>query len=281
MKCNNNVCYVFVCYNLIKFYIFDNQFFNSQSIPFKTPPMKKPNLLLILILLPYSLAAQFWAEVEAGAVATAYNDVRIPGSSGTFFSLLDDLGGENELFYRLRAGYRLGKRSEVLVLYAPLTMNYTGTFQQPVVFFGENFPANQPIDATYKFNSYRGTYRYYIKPEGRLVAALGLTVKVRDALIGLYSGNLAAERTDLGPVPLINFLAHWKPHAKLGLLLEGDALAAPSGRAEDVMVAVTWQLLPGITLHGGYRLLEGGADNSKVYTFSMFHYGVVGLMIQL
>ncbi len=242
--------------------------------------MTKRNILLVLMLLPYSLAAQFWAEAEAGAVVTAYNDVRIPGSSGTFISLLDDLGGDTELFYRLRAGYRFGKRNEVLVLYAPLKLSYQGSFQQVVQFFGETFPANQSIDATYKFNSYRATYRYYIKPEGKLEAALGLTVKVRDALIGLYSGNLKSERTDLGPVPLINFLLHWKPTERFGLLLEGDALAVPSGRAEDVMLALTWQLLPPITLHAGYRILEGGADNSKVYTFSMFHYGLLGCSLR-
>lgn len=247
----------------------------------KPPPMTKHTILLILLLLPCSLAAQFWAEVEGGTVNTSYNDVRIPGSSGTFFSLPDDLGGNTEAYYRLRAGYRFGKRSEVLLLYAPLTLSYKGSFRQPVQFFGTSFPASQPIDATYKFNSYRATYRYYLKPESKLVVALGLTVKVRDALIGLYSDNLAAERTDLGPVPLINFLLHWKPKPKWGFILEGDALAAPSGRAEDVMLAITWQLLPAIKLHAGYRLLEGGADNSKVYTFSMFHYGFLGMKFQL
>jgi hypothetical protein len=30
----------------------------------------------------------------------------------------------------------------------------------------------------------------------------------------------------------------------------------------------------------GYRLLEGGADNTKVYTFAFFHYVVAGLRIR-
>jgi hypothetical protein len=60
--------------------------------------------------------------------------VRIPGTSGSFFSLSDDLGGGTELFYRLRAGYRFGERNEVLVLFAPLKLTYRGSFQQPVRF---------------------------------------------------------------------------------------------------------------------------------------------------
>jgi hypothetical protein len=29
----------------------------------------------------------------------------------------------------------------------------------------------------------------------------------------------------------------------------------------------------------GYRILEGGADNDKVHTFSLFHYTVAGLVM--
>ncbi len=243
--------------------------------------MRHSILLLLLLLIHAPGLAQLWTELEVGVVGTAYNDVRIPGSSGTFFSFRDDLDGETDFFYRLRAGYRFGEHNEVLLLYAPLKLTYQGSFQQPVRFFGEDFPANQSIDATYKFNSYRATYRYYVRPKGRFVAALGVTVKVRDALIGIYSGELSAERTDLGPVPLINFLVHWKPTGCLGLLLEGDALAVPYGRAEDVMLAVTWQAHDHISLRAGYRLLEGGADNAQVYTFSMFHYGLVAVQFSL
>ena len=237
--------------------------------------------ILCLLCLSAPAMSQWWGEFESGAVRTGYNDVRIPGSTGTFFSLHDDLSGESAFFYRLRAGYQINKRNEVLVLFAPLKLEYRGSFQQTIQFFGEEFPAGQAVDATYKFNSYRATYRYYIRPEGNLQVALGLTVKVRDALIGLYGGGLSAERTDLGPVPLINFLVHWRPAGRLGLLLEGEALAASSGRAEDVMLALSWQANDRIMLRAGYRLLEGGADNAKVYTFSMFHYGLVGLKVQL
>lgn len=238
--------------------------------------MKKPALILVALLIPGLLASQAWVDVEAGVVGTGYNDVRIPGNAGTFFSLPDDLKGETEPFFRMRAGYRFGPRSEVLLLYAPLRLTYEGDFQQDVFFFGETFPARRPTRATYTFNSYRATYRYHIIPQGRLTLAAGLTVKVRDALIGLYGDGIEAERTDLGPVPLIHFLLRWQPHEKLALLIEGDALAAPGGRAEDVMVAVGWQALPGLDIRGGYRLLEGGADNARVYTFSLLHYALLG-----
>ncbi|KQC04121.1 MAG: hypothetical protein APR54_08965 [Candidatus Cloacimonas sp. SDB] len=66
---------------------------------------------------------------------------------------------------------------------------------------------------------------------------------------------------------------------KFGLLLDGDALAAPQGRAEDVLAAITYDISDQLRLKAGYRILEGGADNDEVYTFALFHYAVLGLII--
>jgi len=60
-------------------------------------------------------------------------------------------------------------------------------------------------------------------------------------------------------------------------LLDGDALAAPQGRAEDVLIAATYKLSDGFGIRAGYRILEGGADNDEVYNFSLFHYASVGI----
>jgi hypothetical protein len=34
-----------------------------------------------------------------------------------------------------------------------------------------------------------------------------------------------------------------------------------------------------VSLKAGYRILEGGADNDEVYTFSLFHYVVAGIVM--
>jgi hypothetical protein len=60
-------------------------------------------------------------------------------------------------------------------------------------------------------------------------------------------------------------------------LLDGDALAAPQGRAEDVQIAVTYKVSENLQVRAGYRILEGGADNDGVYNFVLFHYASIGL----
>jgi hypothetical protein len=114
-------------------------------------------------------------------------------------------------------------------------------------------------------------------PKFRFVA--GVSAKVRDAAIRLKGGGQESESTDLGFVPLLSFNATWFANPSLRIVLDGDALAAPQGRAEDVLLAAEAPLNDHVSLKAGYRILEGGADNDKVYTFSIFHYAVAGLVM--
>lgn len=48
-------------------------------------------------------------------------------------------------------------------------------------------------------------------------------------------------------------------------------------RAEDALLAVVRDIGASTKLFAGYLILEGGADNDEVYTFSLFHYFVCGV----
>jgi len=241
--------------------------------------LKSVFLLISIILLGILPSkAQVFIDIESGYVFAGYNDVRIPGEGGTRFSLSDDLKSQDDWFYRLRGGFTLNKRHTISLLYAPLTVKSEGTLSNPVIFSGTTFPSNTPLNASYKFNSYRFTYRYDFVHNPKTEFGLGLTAKIRDAEIGLSSNGLAAVKDNFGFVPLINFRLALKGEV-LGFLLEGDALAAPQGRAEDVLAAFTIKLADKITWKLGYRILEGGADNDEVYTFAMYHYASTGFII--
>ena len=143
------------------------------------------------------------------------------------------------------------------------------------------FPSNTNLEGKYKFNSYRISYRYDIIERPGLELGLGFTAKIRDASIALYASGLESEKTNVGFVPILNFRLDWKVQEKLSLLIDGDALAAPQGRAEDVLLALSYRLSDHLALKGGYRILEGGADNDEVYNFALFNYAVVGFILTL
>jgi hypothetical protein len=228
-----------------------------------------------------SLNGQASFDLETGAVGTGYNNVRIPGDEGTLFSLKDDLISKTEIFFRIRVNYTIKTRHTLSLLYAPLETVSNGNLPYDIFFEGVTFPANTALTGTYKFNSYRLTYRYEIVLKPKFEFGLGFTAKIRDAKISLGSAGLESEKANVGFVPIINFRMLWKPYEKFGILLEGDALAAPQGRAEDVLVAATYRISDRFGLKAGYRILEGGADNDEVYSFALFNYASIGLLIYL
>lgn len=191
--------------------------------------MRKYCFLAIILLFSVTLKAQLFTDLEGGLAGTGYNNVRIPGNGGTLFSLKDDLDAKSDLFYRIRLGYNKNRHT-LSLLYAPLTIKSEGRPSFNIKFEGETFSAVEDLTGTYKFNSYRLTYRYDLVKREKLAIGIGFTAKIRDAKIALESGSKSAEKTNVGFVPIINFRFDWQAGERLGLLLEGDALAAPQGR---------------------------------------------------
>lgn len=220
-------------------------------------------------------------DVETGLVFAGYNDVRSPGDGGTDLSLSQELETDPDYFYRVRLTWVFNDRHSLGLLVAPLTVVADGQVDRPVVFEGVEFPAGTTIRAEYRFDSYRLTYRYEFLRRDDLKAGIGFTAKIRDAAISLDDGVRRAKKTNTGPVPLVNFRLLWLPRERVGLGFEGDALAAPQGRAEDVLVSLQYKVADRLTVKFGYRILEGGADNDEVYTFALFNYIAAGVSIKL
>lgn len=219
-------------------------------------------------------------DVENGAAITGYNDVRIPGDTGTKFSMNEDLSAGTTYFWRVRADVRVAPNHVVSGLAAPLTLKSSGRLGTQVQFAGATFAPGRPTDGTWTFNSYRLTYRYEPFRRENWMFGFGATLKVRDAVIRLASGGTSAEKTNLGVVPLIHFRFERRLGSSTTLLVEGDALAAPQGRAEDVFAGIVFDAGKRWSVKGGYRLLEGGADNDEVYTFAAVHYLSAGLVFR-
>ncbi len=225
-------------------------------------------------------AAEWFTEVETGAAWATRNDVRSPGAGGTGFSLVDDLDSSAAPVFRAQVGAVLASRHRLALTWAPVRLAARGTLPRDVRFAGEDFAAGSSVSAGYRFDSYRFTYRYALVRSSPLDLELGATAFVRDAAISLQGGRYA-EKANVGFVPLLSFRVEWRFAPPVSLLVDGDALAAPQGRAEDVLVALRAQVRPGVALQAGYRIIEGGADNAEVYNFALVNQVVVGLAVSL
>jgi hypothetical protein len=233
-------------------------------------------VLLVGLVAPVAAQAKWQVDVESGLAVSGYNNVRIPGNTGTKFSLSRDLDIDATVFWRARFSRTFGDKHSLSLLIAPLTFNAEGRLEKDLRFAGGEFAANTFVKATYRFDSYRVTYRYDFYRRDRLRLGIGFTGKIRDAAISVEGGGQKAKKANTGFVPLINFRAEWTISSRLGVLFDGDALAAPQGRAEDVLLALTTSTNKNLQFKFGYRLLEGGADNDEVYTFALVNYLVLG-----
>ncbi len=218
--------------------------------------------------------------LEVGRASASRLDVRIPSSTGTRISLVDELDTEDATYVRIRTQAVLGDRHVVALTVAPLRFESSGATRRDVLFDRYLFPAGTDVRATYRFDSYRLTYRYALVPVGRLRLAVGATAFVRDAEVLLESEWGSARSSNTGLVPLLSAELQWLLAPRFALLADGDAMAAPQGRAVDLLLAGRYRAADRLDLHAGYRLLEGGSDGDEVYTFALAHLWNVGATLR-
>lgn len=245
---------------------------------------KYVNFLMVIVFLLVFVSrveAKWFFDVESGWVFSGRNEVRIPGDTGTQFSLTNDLKTDSTPFVRLRLGYQFHPRHTVSVLWAPLSLDAAGRVGKELFFFEETFSPDVPLKAGYTFNSYRVRYRFNLVRREKWRLGLGFTAKIRDAAVKVEAEGKSSEKTNVGFVPLLNFQFEWLFSDTWSLLLDGDAAAAPGGqgRAEDILVALQYRFNDVFTIKFGYRILEGGADVQETYNFALIHYIVVGTII--
>lgn len=218
----------------------------------------------------------FVLEIEAGPVWQSRNEVQIPNDdTGTRFSLADVAGHGPWPAGRLYLTWNINRRHGVTALLAPLSFTETGILDAPVAFAGRTFEAGQPVEATYRFNSWRLRYSYRFLDRDRLDLWVGFTAKLRDAKIELEQGGASAEDTDLGFVPLLHLAADQKIGEAWHVLFDFDGLAGGPGRAFDAALKVAYDIGDSWGIGLGYRTLEGGADVESVYNFAWLHFAVV------
>jgi hypothetical protein len=238
-------------------------------------------ILGLSLLCALGAYAEGFLEVEAGSAFTGYNDVRIPSDTGSMISLATDTPPDPAFAFRVRGGYTFAGRHSLMVLAAPLTVRGSGVLGRSVTYQGTTFAAGAELQSSYRFDSYRITYRYSFIKDERLELAGGATAKLRSADIALMSDTGYAHRSDLGVVPLLSAKLAWAFAPPFGLVADVDALWSPFGRAEDVLVALEYRVSDSATLRLGYRLLEGGSDGGgNVYTFALFHYVTAGISVR-
>ena len=235
-------------------------------------------LFSLLLAFPTAAAEQkdwkhFRFELEGGPVSQAKNDVRIPGNTGTEFSFKDLTGSGLYAAGRFTFDWNIRERHGLRLEVAPLRIDNTGTFNQPVSFAGTTFSPGTSTEGKYKFDTYRVSYRYLFLNKKALRMRVGATLLVRDAQIELEQAGVTASDSNVGVAPLLNFSTEWAFAKRWTAILDFEGLAGGPGRALDLALKMRYDLTDRWSIGGGYRTIEGGVDSDDVYNFSWFNYG--------
>lgn len=219
----------------------------------------------------------FALEVEGAGFWLGRNDVRIPNNeTATEFSLVEAVGEGPYTSFRVSADVNVNDRHGFRFVFAPLRIDEAGILADEVRFAGQTFAAG-PIEAQYKFSSYRATYRYRFFNGDRWQWRVGFTGFVRDARIALERGGILAEDTDVGFVPLLHLQGHATLSSRWSLLVDLDGLASTQGRAFDISTKLEYRAAENWHLAVGYRTIEGGADVDDVFNFAWLNFAVASI----
>jgi len=233
--------------------------------------MKKINLIFCFFISYGAVAASSSLNLEFGIVENSYNKVKIPGDDGTKFNIRRSLPESNP-YFRLDYKKAFDNKHGVRLLYAPLKLKGDHRYSKDIEFNGETFSRNSETKTLYQFNSYRISYFYQWFNTEKFKLNVGITGKVRDANIKLKQGDTKKNRYDLGFVPLLYVWSEYWISDKMKFTFDFDGLAAPQGRAFDLALMFGHRISSNLTANLGYRMLEGGVDNDKVYNFSQFNF---------
>ena len=240
--------------------------------------IKRTTLLLILSISLSAIYAQLRLDFETGLPFGGYNDVRIPNGTGTTFSFTDDFELQGPVIpLRLKLSYTFAGKNHLFALFAPLGLNYEGPAPFDISFQQSLFTQGQMIEGFYKFNSYRLGYRRDVLKSDGWTVGVGFTAKIRDARVQLSTSQLSDRKDDIGFVPLLHLFAS-REFDRWMIYLEGDGLAGGPGRAFDFFLGGSFNITDNLSGKAGYRILEGGADVTAVYNFTLVNFAIIGLV---
>lgn len=220
-------------------------------------------LILFLFITPIIYANSI--HLDIGSTETNFNRFSIPNSDANQLTMPDE---GSLTSFRLTGYYELANKNQLYFLLAPLTADYSFISNKSFNFDGVSFNNATTTNVSYKFNSYRFGYLWTWN-SGALKYWLGAVAKIRDAEVSVAQGSTSAAYDNVGLVPLASFGFELKFLGNLSIFSHTDAMTASQGSAYDSSIELKYHLDKN-AISFGKRILGGGADNDKVYSFAQF-----------
>jgi hypothetical protein len=209
-------------------------------------------------------------HIEFGAnlwipTATMFVSSENLGQTPTVVDFKQDLGLQDQNLPDLRLVLKLSSGNKLRLEFIPIKYTQTGSSPRTIIFNGQRYPANIPVNSTLDWKAYRFAYEYDFITTNRGYGGFIVEVKYTDVQVQLQS-------------PFSNEFAHAQaPIPALGGIARIYAVPNISGTVEVTGFKLPEHLIKGTTAHyvdfdiygtlnftdnfgvvGGYRSLDVG-----------------------
>jgi hypothetical protein len=215
-------------------------------------------------------------RTEVGSVETRYNVVKIPTTGGTEIRLPTR---GSQFAYRFYLHHAFSENWDVRFMFAPLTAKYEFTPTKNVTFNGTDFSPGRATVLTYQFNSYRLGARYQWLNTEQFKSRVGFIAKWREAFTKVQQDSTVNMFSGDGFVPLAHFSLEWWPWEQAFVNFDVDGLGSVQGRAIDALLEIGYRPEEWLQAALGHRIVEGGANNDRLYTFAQFNYWLASVTV--
>lgn len=241
---------------------------NSAGADMSTADATKParaGLVLVIAL----------AGVAAHAETTGADMLyRLSDHVLTDGALLDGRWTSPTLSMRLEAATGLAPRHELRVL----------STAQPdasslLAALSRNGLGSAPMHG-YSVSPVRATYRYTVLERPEWALKLGLSANVGDGLGSSLRAGLIGGEPAFGSLPLLHVAGerHWSKRWSMSFAFDG--LMTGAGRTMDLGVRVDYSLARGMTVYGGYQMIEAAGEAEPYYGNGVINRANVGVRMR-
>ncbi len=229
-------------------------------------------------------------DAEVGPAYIDLNDGRY-GAGGTLFHA-SELGQQRNLALAKRVSLELGlgRRSTLILLWAPFGVTTEVALPRAIRFRGHLLTAGTVVDAGYLFDGYRASYLYRLVDGRRLKLGIGASFQVRNAAVsfGTVDGTYYDVEPDIGLVFALKARLRYDTPQGLWAMVDADGfstfgLGNVTGAIYDVALTLGLPFTRGADLFFRLRLVGGGADVPRrdIYNWADFYTATAGVRLDL
>ena len=220
---------------------------------------------------------RYGVEVEGGGIWQGNNDVGVPGTTGTRFSMAQLVGRGPDAYARLGLGYSFNPVHDLRFVWAPLSMSGTGALDQTTQFAGQTFAAGVPTTARYRLDSYQLTWRARVHEDETWDWHAGLSGRYVDGGADLSQAGLAANYSDGGFLPLLHLDGRARLSQNWSAVFDADAGGVSQRRMLDFTLQLRTFLDEDWELGVGYRGIQAWFESPEAFNQPWLHAALVSL----